>query len=210
MSGFLTMRTRVLKIDPENPDPAVIHEAAAMLQRGGLVAFPTETVYGLGANLQDPQAVQELYQVKHRPFEKQATLHIADPDEVVHHGVRVTDLAQKLMERFWPGPLTLVLSRADGSTLGFRLPRHPVALALLRAARVPVIAPSANLTGQPPPQTAEQVLRDLADRIDLVLDAGPAPLGISSTVVDLSVHPPKILRAGSLAAEIESFLRENS
>lgn len=202
------MRTKVLKVDPEQPHPAVIREAAGVLQRGGLVAFPTETVYGLGANLQDPQAVQELYQVKQRPFEKQATLHLADPDEVAHHGVRVTELAQEMMERFWPGPLTLVLARADGSTLGFRVPRHPVALALLRAAHVPVVAPSANRSGQPAPQTAEQVLRDLTDRIDLVLDAGPAPLGISSTVVDLSVDPPRILREGTLSREVEQFLRK--
>ena len=203
-----SLRTRLLKVDPERPDPAVIKEAAAVLQRGGLVAFPTETVYGLGANLNDPQAVQELYQVKQRPFEKQATLHIAHPDEVVHHGVRVTELAQEMMKRFWPGPLTLVLSRADGSTLGFRIPRHPVALALLQAARVSVVAPSANLSGRPAPQTAQEVLRDLADRIDLVLDGGPAPLGVSSTVVDLSVRPPKILRAGTSAKEIEQFLRK--
>ena len=202
------MRTRVLKVDPDHPDPAAIHEAAGILQRGGLVAFPTETVYGLGANLQDPQAVQELYQVKQRPFEKQATLHIADPDEVMHHGVRVTDLAQEMMKRFWPGPLTLILGRADGSTLGFRMPSHPVALALLRSARVPVIAPSANLSGHPAPRTAEEVLRDLVDRIDLVLDAGPAPLGVSSTVADLSAEPPRILRAGALEKEIEQFLRK--
>lgn len=201
------MRTRVLKIDPENPEPLLIKEAAAVLQRGGLVAFPTETVYGLGANLNDPQAVQELYQVKQRPFEKQVTLHLSRPEEAAQHGVEVTELAREMMRAFWPGPVTLVLARADGSTLGFRVPRHPVALSLLRAARVPVVAPSANLSGRPAPQTAEEVMRDLADRIDLVLDAGPAPLGVSSTVVDLSVHPPKILRAGTLAREVEEFLR---
>lgn len=204
---MLTVRTRILKVDPKNPDAAAIKEAAAILQRGGLAAFPTETVYGLGANLNDPQAVQELYQVKQRPFEKQATLHLADPEEAAQHGVEVTELAREMMRAFWPGPVTLVLPRADGSTLGFRVPRHPVALALLRAARVPVIAPSANLSGCPAPQTAEDVMRGLADRIDLVLDAGPTPLGISSTVVDLSRDPPKILRAGTLAQEVEEFLR---
>ncbi|MBI3312411.1 MAG: threonylcarbamoyl-AMP synthase [Candidatus Omnitrophica bacterium] len=196
-----------MKVDPEHPDPALIREAAGLLQRGGLVAFPTETVYGLGANLNDPQAVQELYQVKQRPFEKQATLHIADPDEAAHHGVRVTELAREMMRTFWPGPVTLVLGRADGSTLGFRIPRHPTALALLRAARVPVIAPSANLSGRPAPRTAEEVLVDLSDRIDGVLDAGPTPLGVSSTVVDLSGEAPRILRAGSSSGEIEQFLR---
>jgi len=115
-------RTRVLKVDPENPDPQVIREAAVLLRRGGLVAFPTETVYGLGANLQDPQAVQELYQVKQRPFEKQATLHIADFKQMEAERVEITPLAQELMRRFWPGPMTLVLARLDGSAIGFRMP----------------------------------------------------------------------------------------
>lgn len=204
------MRTRFLKIDPEYPEPELIKEAAGILQRGGLVAFPTETVYGLGANLNDPQAIQELYQVKQRSFEKQATLHVADPDEVERHGVEVTDLARQMMRAFWPGPVTLILPRPDGSTLGFRIPRHPVALALLQAARVPVVAPSANLSGRPAPRTAGEVMRDLSDQIDLVLDAGPTPLGVSSTVVDLSARPPKVLRSGALAEEVEQFLRKRS
>ena len=116
------MRAKVIRVDPEHPDPGVIHQAGGLLRRGGLVAFPTETVYGLGANLEDPQAISELYQVKERPFQKQFTLHIADPAVVENHGVRVSPLARRLMARFWPGPLTLVLSRPDGSTLGFRMP----------------------------------------------------------------------------------------
>jgi len=199
-------RTRVLKVDPENPDPQVIREAAVLLRRGGLVAFPTETVYGLGANLQDPQAVQELYQVKQRPFEKQATLHIADFKQVEAERVEITPLAWELMRRFWPGPMTLVLARLDGSAIGFRMPGHPVALALLKEAAVPVVAPSANLTGQPPALTAEQVLKVFSDRIDAVLDGGPAVSGISSTVVDLSAQPPRILREGALALEIRTLL----
>ena len=199
-------RTRVLKVDTRNPDPAAIHEAAGLLRRGGLVAFPTETVYGLGANLEDPQAIQELYQVKERPFQKQVTLHIARLESVGENGVHVFPGARRLMDRFWPGPLTLVLSRPDGSTLGFRMPNHPVALRLLEEARVPVVAPSANLSGNPPPRTAEEVMRDLADRIDLVLDAGPTPVGVESTVLDFSKEPPVILRRGALAEEVERFL----
>ena len=201
------MRTRLLKVDPDHPDPAAIHEAAGLLRRGGLVAFPTETVYGLGANLEDPQAIQELYQVKQRPFEKQVTLVIADRAAVEIQGVRVSPLARRMMSRFWPGPLTLVLSRPDGSTLGFRMPRHSVALALLKAAGVPVVAPSANLSGRPPPREAGEILRDLGDKIDLVLDAGPTQVGIESTVLDLSVDPPKILRRGAIAEEIEQALQ---
>jgi len=194
-------------VNPDHPDPAAIHEAAGLLRRGGLVAFPTETVYGLGANLEDPQAIQELYQVKQRPFEKQVTLAIADPAAVETQGVKVSPLARKLMSQFWPGPLTLVLARPDGSTLGFRMPRHSVALTLLKEAGVPVAAPSANLSGHAPPRQAHEVLRDLADKIDLVLDAGPTPVGIESTVVDLSADPPKILRRGAMAEEIERVLK---
>jgi L-threonylcarbamoyladenylate synthase len=202
------MRTRVLKVDPRHPDPEIIREAAVLLRRGGLVAFPTETVYGLGANLQDPQAVQELYQVKQRPFEKQATLHITDFSQVEQERVNVTPLAWELMRRFWPGPMTLVLARTDGSTIGFRMPGHPVALALLKEAAVPVVAPSANLTGQPPAVTADEVLKVFSDQIDAVLDGGPAVSGISSTVVDLSSTPPRLLREGTLAGEIRKLLEQ--
>ena len=193
-------------MDPANPEPELIREAAALLRRGGLVAFPTETVYGLGANLQDPQAVQELYQLKQRPFEKQATLHIADLSQVEQERVAVTPLARELMRRFWPGPMTLVLARPDGSTIGFRMPGHPVALALLKEAAVPVVAPSANLTGQPPALTAQEVLKTFSDRIDAVLDGGPAASGVSSTVVDLASRPPRILREGALSGEIRQLL----
>ena len=181
-----------------------------MLQRGGLVAFPTETVYGLGANLNDPQAVQELYQVKQRPFEKRVTLHLADAAQVAGYSVEVTPRAEELMRRFWPGPLTLVLARRDGSTLGFRVPKHPVALALLREAGVPVVAPSANLSGAPPPRTAEAVLAGLEDRVDLVLDAGPTPVGVESTVLDLSADPPRLLRPGALAEPVRRWLEERN
>lgn len=206
--GEVAMRTRVLKVDPNHPDPALIKEAAALLRRGGLVAFPTETVYGLGANLEDPQAIQELYQVKKRPFEKRVTLHISDRAHVEASGVVIGSLARGLMERYWPGPLTLILARPDGSTVGFRSPRHPVALTLLREAQVPVVAPSANLSGRPPPCTAEEVLRDLSDKIDLVLDGGPTPMGVESTVLDLSGETPELLRDGAIGKEIQEFLLE--
>ena len=193
-------------MDAARPDPAIIREAAALLRRGGLVAFPTETVYGLGANLQDPQAIQELYQVKQRPFEKQATLHIADFRQLEAEQVVVGPRAWELMREFWPGPLTLVLARPGGSTIGFRMPGHPVALALLKEAAVPVVAPSANLSGQEPATTAGQVLEIFSDKIDLVLDAGPTPIGVSSTVVDFSGDAPRLLREGAKAAEIRRFI----
>ncbi len=196
----------MLKVDSRFPDRAVIHEAAGLLRRGGLVAFPTETVYGLGANLDDPQAIQELYQVKERPFEKKVTLHLAEVSGVDAYGGNWTPLAKKLADKFWPGPLTLVLKKADGSTCGFRVPDHPVALALLKEAAVPVVAPSANLSGQVPPRTAEEVLRGLADKIDLVLDAGATSVGVESSVVDLSGDHPRILRRGARITDIENLL----
>lgn len=204
------MRTRLLKVDPDRPDPAVIKEAAGLLRRGGLVAFPTETVYGLGANLEDPQAMQELYQVKQRPFEKQVTLHLAEGRQVRHHEVEVPPLAQALMDRFWPGPMTLILPRRTGGALGFRVPRHLVAHALLCEAAVPVVAPSANLSGQPPARRAEEILRDFSDRIDAILDGGPASLGVSSTVVEWTPQGARILREGPLAEEIRRLIQEFS
>ena len=204
--GTVSMRARRLKVDPLHPNPILIREAAGVLRRGGLVAFPTETVYGLGANLEDPQAIQELYQVKQRPFEKKATLHIAESTMIDERDVLVSPLARHLMKKFWPGPLTLVLPRHDGSTIGFRVPKHPVALALLKEAGVPVVAPSANISGNPPPRNAEEVFRDLADKIDLVIDAGPTPVGIESTVVDLTGQIPKILRDGAIIDQIRREL----
>lgn len=204
----MATRTRILLVDPVHPDPDLIREAAACVKRGGLVAFPTETVYGIAANLNDPQAIQELYFIKQRPFDKQVTIHLADAAGLVSYGVRIPPLAQRLMDRFWPGPLTIVLPRPDGSTLGFRVPNHPVALALLAAADVPVVAPSANLTGKPAPSTAQDVLRDLQDKIDFVIDAGPTAIGVSSTVVDFSGEVPRILREGARLEEIQRALLE--
>lgn len=203
------MRTKVLPVDPQHPDPAAIHEAAGILRRGGLVVFPTETVYGLGVNLEDPQAIQELYQVKNRPFERQVTLHIADRQMLEAQRATVSELARGLMAKFWPGPLTLILARPDGSTVGFRMPSHRVALELIREAHVPVAATSANLSGRPSPRTAGEALQGLEDRIDLVLDAGPCPVGVESTVLDLTVNPPRLLRRGAWAKEIEEALEKD-
>lgn len=205
-AGPRRSRTRVARVDAARPDPEAIKEAAGILSRGALVAFPTETVYGLGANLNDPQAIQELYAVKERPFGKQVTLLLPEPAEAQRLELEIPPAGRALMEAFWPGPLTLIFRRTAGSTLGLRCPDHAVALALLRAAGVPVAAPSANLSGRPAPRTAEEVLRDLEDRIDLILDAGPVPGGTASTVLDFSGEAPRFLRDGPIREKVRRFL----
>jgi L-threonylcarbamoyladenylate synthase len=185
------------------------------LRAGGLVAFPTETVYGLGAHALDPRAVQSIFEAKQRPADDPLIVHVGHAwqiDEIAFMG----SLAHQLAGRFWPGPLTLVLpKRADVppevtaglDTVAVRVPAHPIAHALLIEAGLPVAAPSANLFGRPSPTLAEHVLHDLRDRIDAVVDGGRAPVGVESTIVDVSGKQPRLLRPGGVAAEdIETLL----
>ncbi|MHB1125873.1 MAG: L-threonylcarbamoyladenylate synthase [Bacillota bacterium] len=212
------MRTRYLKVDPANPDGGPIAIAAGILRRGGLVAFPTETVYGLGANAVDPLAVGRIYQAKGRPSDNPLIVHVAEIEQVYPLVQDVPERAVILIAKFWPGPLTLVLERSSLvadvvtgglDTVAIRMPAHPVALALLRASRVPVAAPSANLSGRPSPTTAQHVLLDLEGRIEAVLDGGPARVGVESTVLDLVSGIPTILRPGSITREqLEEVLGE--
>jgi len=195
--------------------PAGIARAAAILRAGGLVAFPTETVYGLGAHGLDPRAVRGIFEAKQRPPDDPMILHLGHAglvDEVASPG----QAARQLAERFWPGPLTLVLPKravvpaevtAGLDTVAVRVPAHPIARALLVEAGLPVAAPSANLFGRPSPTLAEHVLHDLRDRIDAILDGGRATLGVESTIVDVSTSTPRLLRPGGLAVEeIEAVL----
>jgi len=211
MTGHLARRqTRLLAASA-----AGIAEAAAILRAGGLVAFPTETVYGLGAHALDPEAVRGIFEAKQRPTDDPLIVHVGRAtlvDEVAIRGPR----AHQLADRFWPGPLTLVLPKracvppavtAGLDTVAVRVPAHPIAHALLLAAGLPVAAPSANLFGRPSPTMAEHVLHDLRDRIDAVLDGGRATVGVESTIVDVSGPIPRLLRPGGLAAEeIEAVL----
>lgn len=199
-------RTRWIQVDPLAPDPQLMKEAAVLLRRGGLVAFPTETVYGLGVNREDPQALQELYQIKQRPFDKQVTIHLADALALGRYDVEVPVLAAKLMEAFWPGPLTLVLACKTGSPLGFRLPDHRVARELIRLADAQIIASSANLSGQAPPTTAAAVAEVFEGKIDMIIDAGPTSVGAASTVLSFVEGQPKILRGGAMDDRIKAFL----
>jgi L-threonylcarbamoyladenylate synthase len=200
----------IIQVDPTTPDPAVMRQAAAVLRAGGLVAFPTETVYGLGANALDPHAVQRVFDAKGRPAHNPLIAHVGHA-EAAKRLVRVwPDTADRLATAFWPGPLTLVLPRHENvpdlvsaglPDIAVRVPDHPVALALLHAADVPIVAPSANPSGTLSPTRAEHVARNLGDRIQLILDAGPTRFGIESTVIDLAHHPPRLLRPGALPAD---------
>ncbi len=196
-------------------DSAGISEAAAILKAGGLVAFPTETVYGLGANALDATAARGIFIAKGRPADDPLIVHLLAAAQL-RSVARPSDNALALAERFWPGPLTLVLPKlshvpdvvtAGLSTVAVRVPAHPVAQELLGACELPLAAPSANLFGRPSPTRAAHVLEDLDGRIDAVLDGGPTDIGVESTIVDLSTAEPRLLRAGGLPAEdIEAAL----
>jgi L-threonylcarbamoyladenylate synthase len=198
------MRTVVLSAK----DPETLLRALAVLQTGGLVAFPTDTVYGLGALAFHSAAVRRIYAAKDRPVEKAIPVLIADPADLEKVTLEVPSVAVRLASRFWPGPLTLVVEKhpdlpetvSAGSTVGVRVPDHPVARALLRAAG-PMAVTSANISGQPSPSTAQAVLAQLGGRIELILDGGKTPGGVSSTVVDCTGIQPKILRPGPVSKD---------
>ncbi len=205
------METRHYIVDKDKPDIRILDQAAAVLRQGGLVAFPTETVYGLGANGLDPRAVARIFAAKGRPADNPLILHIADVHEVNKLAARVPANAAALMAKYWPGPLTVVLARTrlvpDAVTGGLdtvavRLPDSTVARELIRLAGVPVAAPSANTSGRPSPTTAGDVMADLAGRIELVIDAGPCGIGVESTVVDCTTPVPTLLRPGGVTMEM--------
>ncbi len=195
------MKTRIRKISPSTIDYGIIREAVQTLERGGLVVFPTETVYGIATNLLDRQAVERLKQFKERPETKQFSIHIGSIDEVAKYAVDVLPRAYKLMHRFWPGPLTMVLPAPGGSSVGLRLPCHEVALAVLQSVEFPVIAPSANRSGQAAPRNAGEALRDCDGYVDMILDAGPTEWGKESSVVEARTLPFRVLRDGAVRSE---------
>jgi len=204
------VETQLLKVNPQNPEEEIVGQAAALIRAGKLVAFPTETVYGLGANGLDGAAVAKIFAAKGRPADNPLILHIADPKDIFYIASTVSLKAQLLMEAFWPGPLTLVVpSRsiipgevtAGLETVAVRMPAHPVALALIKAAQRPLAAPSANRSGYPSPTAAAHVWDDLAGRVDLILDGGVTGVGLESTVLDLTEIQPTILRPGGVTKE---------
>lgn len=203
-------KTVLRRVDILDPSPDIIQEAAKIVQARGLVAFPTETVYGLGANALDETAVAAIFKAKQRPAADPIIAHIAEVESLSLVTPVPAETIEALTSAFWPGPLTLVLPRlvnvpanlsAGLDTVAVRMPAHPVAQALIRAAGVPIAAPSANLFSRPSATTADHVLADLDGRIDMILDAGPTAIGIESTVLDLITDIPTILRPGGTSLE---------
>jgi L-threonylcarbamoyladenylate synthase len=203
-------KTILVKVNSQNPETGKIRVAADFIRRGGLVAFPTETVYGLGADALNAEAVRALFKAKKRPLDNPPIVHVGDVNDVRGLAMAIPTAAKMLMEAFWPGPLTLIFKRsvsvpsvtvAGLDTIAVRMPRHNVALALIRESGCPISAPSANLAGKPSPTTAMHVMEDLNGRIDVVLDAGPTVIGVESTVLDLTVDPPQVLRPGGTSYE---------
>ncbi|HXT61048.1 MAG TPA: L-threonylcarbamoyladenylate synthase, partial [Pirellulales bacterium] len=210
------MKTQVLTVDPLVPSAQTIAQAAAVLKAGGLVSFPTETVYGLGADALQPAAVGRIFGAKGRPAANPVIVHVAGVADVEGVAADWPAVAAELAARFWPGPLTLVVAKhraipeivtAGGPTVAIRAPAHPVAQALIRAARAPIAAPSANASTHLSATRAEHVLRGLDGRIELLLDGGPTTGGLESTVLDVTVSPPRLLRPGLITpAEIEAAI----
>ncbi|HMS10654.1 MAG TPA: L-threonylcarbamoyladenylate synthase, partial [Pyrinomonadaceae bacterium] len=198
MSAISTVRTT---------DPTA---AAGFIIRGGVAAFPTETVYGLGAAIFDKTAIRKIFEAKGRPSDNPLIAHIGEIGQVELLALEVGSDAKKLMEHFFPGPLTIVVKKADAvpaiataglDTIGIRMPKSELALAFLRACGTPIVAPSANISGRPSPTTWQAVLEDLDGRIDCILQGEPTDIGLESTVVDCSVEPPVLLRRGAVSID---------
>jgi L-threonylcarbamoyladenylate synthase len=206
--------TAIIHVDPGNPNDSRLRAAADMLRDGKLVVFPTETVYGIGANALDAKAVERIYLAKGRPPNNPLIVHLGDRKDLVGVTSGVPASAEILTSKFWPGPLTLVLPKnpripaivtAGGPTIAVRIPAHPIARRLIQLAGVPVAAPSANRSGELSPTRAEHVAAGLGGLVDLIIDAGPTQVGLESTVLDLTTDPPRLLRPGQITpAQIEA------
>ena len=206
------MKTIVAKVDLSQESSAeVIQTAAKILQEGGLVAFPTETVYGLGGNGLDSAACEKIYLAKGRPSDNPLILHISEIEELDRIAAEVSPKAKQLMDAFWPGPLTMIFKKKDIvpakatgglDTVAVRFPNHPVARAIIRAAGLPIAAPSANSSGKPSPTRASHVEYDLNGKIEMIVDGGAAEWGLESTIVDVSGEIPMILRPGAVTKEM--------
>lgn len=212
------MQTRVVKIDPLNIDENAIQEAAALIASGELVAFPTETVYGLGADALHPEASKKIYAAKGRPSDNPLIVHICKFEELESIAKLVPPQARKLADAFWPGPLTMIVWKNDKvpyettggmDTVAIRMPNHPIALKLIEQSGCLIAAPSANTSGKPSPTEAAHVALDLDGKIPMILDGGPVGIGIESTIIDLTEDMPMILRPGYITQQmLEDVLGE--
>lgn len=205
------MNTKVVAVREKQPQPEAIAQAARIIQNGGLVAFPTETVYGLGGNALDADAARRIYEAKGRPSDNPLIAHIADFEELPQLAAEIPDTARTLMRLYWPGPMTLIFKKTETvpfsttgglDTVAVRMPSHPVAQALIRAAGGPIAAPSANRSGRPSPTRASHVREDMDGRIDMILDGGEVGIGLESTIIDVSSQKPALLRPGFISEEM--------
>lgn len=214
------MNTRVVRVDKDNPDKTVLQEVGEVIKKGGLAAFPTETVYGLGGNALDEDAARKIYAAKGRPSDNPLIAHVSCVEEVEPLVKEIPEAGRKLMEAFWPGPLTMIFPKSEKvpygttgglDTVAIRMPDDPVANRLIALAGVPVAAPSANTSGRPSPTTADHVWQDMNGRIDMIIDGGPVGIGVESTIVDVSSAVPAVLRPGAITMEmLEEVLGEVS
>ena len=207
------MNTKIERVNPEQIDETIMEEAGRLIAEGELVAFPTETVYGLGGDALHPEAARKIYAAKGRPSDNPLIVHIADFSDMERVAREVPEAARKLADAFWPGPLTMIVWKSDAvpmattggmDTVAVRMPNHPVALDLIRKSGCLIAAPSANTSGRPSPTEASHVAEDLSGRIAMILDGGPVGIGIESTIIDLTESKPMVLRPGYITPQMLS------
>ncbi|EKS4343335.1 L-threonylcarbamoyladenylate synthase [Clostridium sporogenes] len=205
------MKTKVVRLDENNIDEHVISKAGNILRQGGLVVFPTETVYGLGANALDKDAVKKIFEAKGRPQDNPLIVHISKVKDIEKLVEEIPPIAQKLMDKFWPGPMTIILKKKDIipnetsaglDSIGIRMPSNKIAMKLISMAGVPIAAPSANLSGKPSPTDLETCIEDLDGRVNMILGGDNSEVGVESTVIDCTINPPCILRPGGITLEM--------
>ena len=205
------MKTKVVRLDENNIDEHVISKAGNILRQGGLVVFPTETVYGLGANALDKDAVKKIFEAKGRPQDNPLIVHISKVKDIEKLVEKIPPIAQKLMDKFWPGPMTIILKKKDIipnetsaglDSIGIRMPSNKIAMELISMAGVPIAAPSANLSGKPSPTDLETCVEDLDGRVNAILGGDNSEVGVESTVIDCTIDPPCILRPGGITLEM--------
>ncbi|MBM2851654.1 MAG: hypothetical protein HW420_201 [Candidatus Nitrosotenuis sp.] len=204
------MQTQILKINQAKPQISIIKQAARLIRKGEIVAFPTETVYGLGADALNPFAVKKIFESKGRPADNPLIIHIHDKEDLKRLARDIPEITEKIIEKFWPGPLTIVLKKSKIvpkittgglDTVAIRMPKNKIANLLIKESGVPLAAPSANFFGRPSPTLAKHVSEDLSGRISMILDGGKTKIGIESTVIDLTRKTPMLLRPGSITLE---------